>query len=155
MKNSIHERTLESIQELIYSEENRASKDFKRLKDLCESKKIDCCSSLTQLHILSLIVQRPNQLYNAMLSKLLNISKPGITKAIRFLLERQLISVVDNCPNEKEVRFKATIKGEKLENIHKKLHAEAQSHYETLFKHFSDSELNVVIRFLNYWSKVE
>ncbi len=104
--------------------------------------------TLTQLHIVALIKQSKN-MNNTNLAKELKISKPAVTKAIRKLLEHQIIMENQSGSNKKAIFYSLTNKGDNMAFIHEKLHEEAESKYLSLLEPFQKEQLETIITFLN------
>ncbi|WP_256701662.1 MULTISPECIES: MarR family transcriptional regulator [Paenibacillus] len=109
---------------------------------------------MTQLHILSLVNENPNGWNNTLLSTELNVSKPAVTKAVNALIENDLLLSTKKAENNKEVYYDITHPGRELAVEHDKLHKIIEGKYYDLFRTFSEEELDVVIRFLDGWSKL-
>jgi len=110
--------------------------------------------TITQLHILSLVNENPNGWNNTLLSTELNVSKPAVTKAVNALIENDLLISTKKAENNKEVYYDITHQGKELAVEHEKLHKIIERKYYDLFRAFSEEELDVVIRFLDAWSKL-
>ncbi len=88
--------------------------------------------TLTQLHIVAVIKEK-GKANNIMLSEILNVSKPAITKAVKKLLEHNILEKKHNKKIiKKEVYYLLTKSGEMLALIHNRLHEQAK---KSLFKY--------------------
>lgn len=149
----VHEKAFQAIQDFVIKRErniqNRKSMEDKLAKELNDSNRN---WTITQLHIVSLIHEN-EPINNTFLADQLNISKAAVSKAISVLMEHNMLSAHRNVNNNREIHYYLTEKGKQLAAIHDRMHEMVKSRYMQLFEKFSDSELEVVIKFLNEWSK--
>ncbi|GIN14297.1 hypothetical protein J26TS2_41640 [Shouchella clausii] len=104
--------------------------------------------TLTQLHIVA-IVKEKERANNTMLAEHLNVSKPAVTKAVKKLLDQQILEKIQQADNKKEVFYRLTKSGEMLAFIHDQLHEQARNRYMRIFAEFNSTELETIIRFLH------
>lgn len=137
--------TLNALQQLI--KEREASQKRKSFSRTDNEDSIIQDWTLTQLHIASAI-KAQGSANNTSLSKMLNVSKPAITKAIRKMLEKNVVVESRQKENQKEVYYLLTDYGEQLANIHERLHEQARNRYLSLLDNFNEEELETIITFL-------
>lgn len=104
--------------------------------------------TLTQLHIIAVIKEK-GKANNLMLADMLHVSKPAITKAVKKLLEHNLLEKTQQGDNKKEIYYILTKSGEMLAFIHNQLHEQAKNRYLRILNDFNTTELETIIRFLN------
>ncbi|QPA31682.1 MarR family transcriptional regulator [Thermaerobacillus caldiproteolyticus] len=155
MTNTIHEQAFQAVQDFVIKRERkiqtRQSMVDKIAYDLKDLKKN---WTITQLHIVSLINSNNNPVNNTFLANKLNISKAAVSKAISVLMKHNILSSHKNENNNREIYYTLTEEGKRLAAIHDQMHEIVKNRYIQLFKQFSDSELEIVIKFLNEWSKL-
>lgn len=139
------EQALEALEQMI-KEREAADKNRKHVKRGQDAEIISDWT-LTQLHIVAIIKDNEGA-NNTTLSETLNISKPAVTKAVKKLLDQQMIEKVQKPENKKEVYYQLTHSGEMLAYIHGELHEQARSRYIEMFEKFNSNELDTIIRFL-------
>ncbi|WP_334075888.1 MULTISPECIES: MarR family transcriptional regulator [Paenibacillus] len=156
METDKQNQALEAVQQFIMRREKRvqtrstaAEMLASELTPAAESK-----WTLTQLHILSLVKKQPGALNNTLLAERLHLSKPAVTKAVRPLVERQLLLPSHNVANQKEIYYRLSEQGGASAEAHDRIHERLKDEYIRLFGAFSDEELDVIIRFLNAWSSL-
>jgi len=137
---------LEALQRLI-TERESADRRRKRM-NVSQEEAIVFDWTLTQLHIVAVIKEK-GKANNIMLSEILNVSKPAITKAVKKLLEHNILEKIQQEDNKKEVYYLLTKSGEMLALIHNRLHEQAKNRYLSIFNNFNTTELETIIRFLN------
>ncbi|MEI3611476.1 MarR family transcriptional regulator [Pseudogracilibacillus sp. SO30301A] len=136
---------IEALQQLI-KEREAADRRRKGMK-VSQEDAIISDWTLTQLHIVATIKEK-GKANNTMLSESLNVSKPAITKAVRKLLEHNVLVKTQQEDNKKEVYYLLTKSGEMLALIHDQLHEQAKKRYLRIFDEFNTTELETIIRFL-------
>ncbi|MBC5636368.1 MarR family transcriptional regulator [Ornithinibacillus sp. BX22] len=137
--------TLNALQQLI--KEREASQKRRSFSRTDNEDSIIQDWTLTQLHIASAI-KAQGSANNTSLSKMLNVSKPAITKAIRKMLEKNVVVESRQEENQKEVYYLLTDYGEQLAKIHERLHEQARNRYLSLLDNFDEEELETIITFL-------
>lgn len=137
--------TLNALQQLI--KEKEASQKRRSFSKTDKEDSIMMDWTLTQLHIVSAI-KAQGSANNTSLSKMLNVSKPAITKAIRKMLEKNVVVETRQEENQKEVYYLLTDYGEQLAKIHERLHEKARNRYLSLLDNFNEEELETIITFL-------
>lgn len=141
------ERVLEALQRLITVREEAQRKRAKRVsvKDEDEARVFEW--TLTQLHLVTAIKEQ-GMANNTFLSGRLNVSMPAITKAVKKLLDHDVIQKTQRAGNRKEIYYKLTESGEELAMIHERLHEQARNRYFRILGRFNDHELETITAFL-------
>lgn len=139
----LREEVIQSLQTFIIEREN-ANKN--RQQEAVNGKGIDL--SLTQFHILD-IINREDKVNNKKLVQELKISAPGVSKAIRKLLNLELITQRQIKDNNKERYYDITNRGSVYVGIHDELHEKARSRYLGLLDGYTDEQLETLISFFN------
>ncbi|PAD14661.1 MarR family transcriptional regulator [Shouchella clausii] len=140
------EQALEALEQVI-KEREAADRRRKAMKG-SQEESIVSDWTLTQLHIVA-IVKEQERANNTMLAEHLNVSKPAITKAVKKLLDQQILEKTQLADNKKEVYYRLTKSGEMLTFIHSQLHEQARNRYMRIFAEFNSTELETIIRFLH------
>ena len=138
-------KALNALQQLI--KEREAVQKRKSFSRKNEENSIVMDWTLTQLHIVSAI-KAQGSANNTSLSETLNVSKPAITKAIKKMLEKNVIVETRQEANQKEVHYLLTDFGKRLASIHEQLHEKARNRYLRLLDSFNSDELETIITFL-------
>lgn len=136
---------LNALQRLI--QEREAVQKRKSFSKKNEENSIMMDWTLTQLHIVSAI-KAQGSANNTFLSETLNVSKPAITKAIKKMLDKNVIVETRQEANQKEIHYLLTAFGEQLSSIHEQLHEKARNRYLRLLDSFNTDELETIITFL-------
>ncbi|WP_082808437.1 MarR family transcriptional regulator [Shouchella tritolerans] len=140
------EQALEALEQVI-KEREAADRRRKAMKG-SQEEAIVSDWTLTQLHIVA-IVKEKERANNTMLAEHLNVSKPAVTKAVKKLLDQQILEKIQQADNKKEVFYRLTKSGEMLAFIHDQLHEQARNRYMRIFAEFNSTELETIIRFLH------
>ena len=101
----------------------------------------------TQEHILMLLSEET--LTNSDLAKRLKVSQAAVTKAVKSLLQRDMLQ---NFKDKKDARvtfYRLTDLARPIAEEHKHHHAHTLEAYESLVKNFSASEQAVIEKFLD------
>ncbi|MGA3601387.1 MarR family transcriptional regulator [Lysinibacillus agricola] len=142
------EQVIEALQNFITEREASQKKRSVARRGEEESNTTVLDWTLTQLHIVAMIKERGSA-NNSELSSELNVSKPAITKAVRKLLQYNMIAKTQLERNKKEIHYVLTESGKRLALVHEQLHQKARNKYLSLLKKFSDTELDAITKFLN------
>lgn len=142
---------LKAIQDLIMHREKRRNDPTDPLITTTDTLKQDW--TLTQLHILSMIQANPNESNNTFLSQQLNLSKPAITKAVKKLIDKDMVDYCHRQGDKKSVYYSLTEKGTQLAALHDELHEKAVASYLEFLQQFHEDELQVIERFLKAWKE--
>lgn len=146
---NIDEKVLKAIENFITQREAESKKENLNYK-LYKSENKNTITNqwtLTQLHTVA-IIKENRTANNNFLSQELNISKPAVTKAVKKLLDYNIIIEIELENNRKETYYTLTDQGESLAFLHDKLHEEVKQKYIKIFEEFPDSDLEVVRNFL-------
>lgn len=153
MRSVTKEQTLKAIENFIIQREKKTKQQNDDAESLLISHGFsENRWSLTQLHIVALIKENPNEANNTFLANQLGISKPAVTKAMNALSKENMVTAQKNENNQKTIYYKLTNSGEKLSLIHEQMHRKAEERYDQLLHQFSDEELQLIRKFLNAWS---
>lgn len=140
-----------AIESLVLELENNKKNENEAVKKMLNQSDFDIDNlTLVQLHILDIIKSNVN-VNNTFISTNLNISKPAVTKAIKILINKNLVYVMENSENRKSVYYGLTNIGFDLSKVHESLHREVKKEYYDLLEKFDDKELSIIIKFLNEW----
>jgi len=140
------EEALESLQHLIT--EREAAQKRRKVDKAGQEEVLVLDWTLTQLHIVATIKEK-GRANNTFLSESLKLSKPAITKAVKKLLQHNILAKMHQEENKKEVYYLLTESGEKLALIHNQLHEQARNSYLSILDNFNIAELETIIKFLN------
>ncbi len=139
------EEALEALQNLITERETAQKR--RRVNKSGQEEALILGWTLTQLHIVAIIKER-GMANNTSLSESLRLSKPAITKAVRKLLQHNILVKTQQEDNKKEVYYLLTESGEELALIHDQLHEQARNRYLRILDNFNTVELETIIKFL-------
>lgn len=103
--------------------------------------------TVTMLHVLDIIGQY-EPVNGITVAKQLAITKGGVTKITKKLLEKQLLLRETHPTNKKEVYFRLTPEGKELALVHQQLHRELEKQSLQFLDKYQDNELEVIVRFL-------
>lgn len=140
------EEALEALQHLIT--EREAAEKKRRINKASQEEALVSGYTLTQLHIIATIKEK-GLANNTSLSESLKLSKPAITKAVRKLLQHNILVKIQQEDNKKEVYYLLTKSGEELALLHDQLHEQARNRYLSILDNFNTDELEIIIKFLN------
>ncbi|MCI6152684.1 MAG: winged helix DNA-binding protein [Fusobacterium perfoetens] len=103
--------------------------------------------NMSDVHSIDFIgkTQNPNI---TSLSKYMNFTKSGALKIVKKLLEKGYIEQFQSINNKKEKYFTLTEKGKEIFKKHKILHKEAEKRDSKIFQNFSDTEKEIISKFL-------
>lgn len=105
----------------------------------------------TQEHILMLLSQE--SLTNSDLAKRLNVSQAAVTKAVKGLVKQGMIETAKNSTDGRVLEMSLTAEALPIAQEHQGHHAQTLSVYHRLFEDFSESEQQVIGRFLHSLSQ--
>lgn len=129
----------QSLQEIVLSSENQ----LEILVGDCQS---GVTLTNTQEHILMLIENSEST--SSEIAKELNVSQAAITKAIKSLIAKEMLSAVRDSKDARVVRYNLTDKAKPIAAEHTHHHAHTLSTYEEMLVHYTDQEQEVIGRFL-------
>ncbi len=104
----------------------------------------------TQEHILMLLSQE--RLTNSDLAKRLNISQAAVTKAIKYLVNQEMLASVKNKVDARVTYFELTDIAKPVAQEHTHHHDATLDVYKNLINQFSEDEQKVIARFLDVFS---
>ncbi len=104
----------------------------------------------TQEHILMLLSQE--RLTNSDLAKRLNISQAAVTKAIKYLVNQEMLASVKNKVDARVTYFELTDIAKPVAQEHTHHHDATLDVYKSLINQFSEDEQKVIARFLDVFS---
>ena len=103
--------------------------------------------SLAECHTIDCIGR--NEMFNSTaIAKHLNITKGGISKITAKLVKKNMIETYQTETNRKEIYFRLKPFGQKVFEIHEKLHKEAVNSIKDALSSYSSDELELVSGFL-------
>ena len=103
--------------------------------------------SISEMHCVDFVfkTELPNV---TKLSEKMNITKGGVSKIIKKLIEKNAIESFSVDTNKKEIYYKLTNKGKKVFKLHKNIHAKCCEINLEFFKNCSKEEIKYTILFL-------
>ncbi|HIS53458.1 TPA: MarR family transcriptional regulator [Candidatus Galligastranaerophilus gallistercoris] len=103
--------------------------------------------SISEMHCVDFIfkTELPNV---TKLSEKMNITKGGVSKIIKKLIEKNAIESFSVDTNKKEIYYKLTNKGKKIFKLHKNIHEKWCEINLEFFKNCSKEEIKYTILFL-------
>ncbi|MDD7356170.1 zinc-dependent MarR family transcriptional regulator [Streptococcus hyointestinalis] len=107
----------------------------------------------TQEHILMLLLDS-GRMTNSSLSRELVVSQAAVTKAVKQLLQKQLIESVKDERDGRIVLFELTEAGIPIAKEHRHHHELTLMAYDRLFSDFSEDEQAVIERFMGRVSEI-
>lgn len=81
------------------------------------------------------------------LAEVFSMTRGAISKLAKKLIAKGLIESYQKPENKKEIYYKLTESGWRIFDIHEKLHTGFSDRDKTVFKDFSEDELDIIIRF--------
>lgn len=108
--------------------------------------------SLTEMHCIEHI-GKLQDMNVTKLSKSLNMTRGGISKLIKKLLQKQAIIAYHKTNNQKEIYYKLTDIGQDIFAAHEKIHQEWNSQDLKFFKQCKDDEVKIAIKFINQYTQ--
>lgn len=128
------------LNEIILKSENQ----HEILIGSCQS---DVTLTNTQEHILMLLSEEA--LTNSDLAKRLNVSQAAVTKAIKSLLQREMLESSKDKKDARVTFYRLTPLAKPIADEHKQHHAHTIAAYDSLAADFSESEQETIERFLD------
>ena len=106
----------------------------------------------TEMHCIDCIgkTENPNV---TKIAKYLNLTKAGISKIIKKLIDKKSIEVYKNPDNKKETYYKLTKIGKEVFNKHLKMHENWCEKDKEFFNQFSKKKLEITFEVLNKYTK--
>lgn len=108
--------------------------------------------SFSEMHCIDCIekIENPNV---TKLAVAMNLTKAGISKLIKKLIQKKSIEIYKNPDNKKEIYYKLTEIGYKVYESHLVLHKIWCEKDEEFFEKFSKKDLEVTVKVLTKYSK--
>jgi len=103
--------------------------------------------SLAELHVIDCI-EKYETMNTTAIAKKLMITKGGISKITKKLIQKNMIEVRRLSNNQKETYFILTLLGRKIFHIHDVLHRRAVGQFSACFANYSEEELCFADRFM-------
>lgn len=103
--------------------------------------------SLNEVELIENIALIPN----ANVTKLAAASymtRGAISKLTKKLIAKNIIESYQNTKNKKEIYFRLTINGQKINNVHQELHRSFLERDKEVFKNMTDDEFDTIFRFI-------
>ncbi|CAI9396764.1 MULTISPECIES: MarR family transcriptional regulator [Bacillaceae] len=76
------------------------------------------------------------------------MTRGAISKLTKKLLAKNIIESYQNAENKKEIYFRLTANGQKINNIHQELHGLFLKRDNEVFKNMTDDEFDTIFRFI-------
>lgn len=83
----------------------------------------------------------------------LYVTRGAISKATKKLLQKEDIATFQNADNKKEIYFKLTAKGKKINQQHEQLHDEFLISDQPVFESFSSKDLDTILQFTQLYNE--
>lgn len=130
-------------------EEKKVYQNKKRLQQLLKEDRNVSISelSLTECHVIACIttMKNPNGIS---IAAELKMTRGGISKIAARLLQKNLITTYKDEKNQKIIYYKLTPLGEKVNQIHEKLHKENHDSIEAIANSYSIEEQRIILKFI-------
>ena len=81
------------------------------------------------------------------------MTRSAISKIVKKLIEKNLVESYKKSENKKEIYFKLTKQGEKINKIHQNLHKEFQERDKIVFDQITEEQFNSILSFIEKYSK--
>lgn len=76
------------------------------------------------------------------------MTRGAISKLTKKLLAKNIIECYQNAENKKEIYFRLTPNGQKINNVHQELHQSFIERDKEVFKNMTDNEFDTIFRFI-------
>ncbi|MFE4038707.1 MULTISPECIES: MarR family transcriptional regulator [Priestia] len=76
------------------------------------------------------------------------MTRGAISKLTKKLIAKNIIESYQSVENKKEIYFRLTTNGQKINDIHQKLHQSFLERDKEVFKHMPDEEFDTIFRFI-------
>ena len=108
--------------------------------------------TITEMHCIECIgkIENPNV---TKISQSLNITRGGVSKMIKKLINKGAIDTYTRDENKKEVYYILTNLGQEVFQAHEKLHQEWNDKDTEFFKQFDKNEIKFALNFLQKYSQ--
>jgi DNA-binding MarR family transcriptional regulator len=97
------------------------------------------------------LIENISLIPNANVTKLAATSymtRGAISKLTKKLIAKNIIESYQSVENKKEIYFRLTTNGQKINDIHQKLHQSFLERDKEVFKHMTDEEFDTIFRFI-------
>ena len=97
------------------------------------------------------LIENISLIPNANVTKLAAASymtRGAISKLTKKLIAKNIIESYQSVENKKEIYFRLTTHGKKINNIHQELHQSFLQRDEEVFKYMTDEEFDTIFRFI-------
>jgi DNA-binding MarR family transcriptional regulator len=109
--------------------------------------------TITALHVLDAIGQR-EPINGIQIARQLAITKGGVSKITRKLLEQQLILQERLPNNKKDIYFRLTAQGREIFLWHQELHQQIEEQAKQFLGKYTLDELRLIVRFLQDYAEI-
>lgn len=103
--------------------------------------------SMTEMHCVENI-EKINYANVTKLANVMNLTKGGVSKTIKKLIQKGVVESYSLDSNKKEIYYKLTSLGESIFDAHEKLHKNWSSKDSEFFKSFTEDELKITAKVL-------
>lgn len=76
------------------------------------------------------------------------MTRGAISKLTKKLIAKNIIESYQSTENKKEIYFRLTTNGQKINDVHQKLHRSFLERDKEVFKHMTDEEFDTIFRFI-------
>ncbi|MDY0943183.1 MarR family transcriptional regulator [Priestia megaterium] len=76
------------------------------------------------------------------------MTRGAISKLTKKLIAKNIIESYQNTENKKEIYFRLTTSGQKINQVHQELHRSFLKRDKEVFKHMTDEEFDTIFRFI-------
>ncbi|MGE7759660.1 MarR family transcriptional regulator [Peribacillus sp. NPDC097895] len=76
------------------------------------------------------------------------MTRGAISKLTKKLIAKNIIESYQDAKNKKEIYFRLTTKGQKVNNVHQELHRSFLDRDKEIFKNMTDDEFDTIFRFI-------
>ncbi|HCC00937.1 MAG TPA: MarR family transcriptional regulator [Ruminococcaceae bacterium] len=81
------------------------------------------------------------------------VTKSAVSKLMKKLIEKGFIESYQKSNNKKEVYFRLTSEGKKINQIHEKLHKEFQERDQSVFEQITKEQLHMMLAFAKNYNQ--
>lgn len=148
---TIVDQIIQGVRELRQQSQDRSGSVEKgAIKSLLHDAQLQAISddlSITAFHSLSALETGPQT--GIELSSKLNVTRGGITRAVKKLAAHQLVSSFQKAGNKKRVYFQLTPTGQRIAVAHDQMHQQLRNQArQFLQSHYDQQELGIICQFL-------
>lgn len=106
----------------------------------------------SEIHCIEYIANHKNSNVTK-LAQSFYMTRSAISKIVKKLIEKNLVESYKKSENKKEIYFKLTKQGEKINKIHQNLHKEFQERDKIVFDQITEEQFNSILSFIEKYSK--